>query len=240
MSRAVSRVAYLGLKDYSNATSSTFHEHHKTSSCTTLTTSDFYMAYGSTSPVLLDNPLTEPWGLEVSKKSSTSEASASSCDAPALPFESNSGQTIQGIEEYVSRHFAFHTAGGDAPVAHAATSPAGAGLTSSAVLHREVAVVPPTVLQISQNSLLLSTGWSVYDGSGGAAVSNLGHDYKARFFKAIGIAFEIDYTGLFFTNQIVEELCQMLIDSTGGVLSKAVIYNSGEHITHAAIKACRC
>ncbi|KAJ4291974.1 hypothetical protein N0V90_009872 [Kalmusia sp. IMI 367209] len=75
-----------------------------------------------------------------------------------------------------------------------ATTPSHSEL-QNAVLHRDPSAVPPTVSAIKENKLHMSCGRTIYDGSGGAAVSNLGHSYKDRILKAIAVAARaVDYT----------------------------------------------
>lgn len=99
----------------------------------------------------------------------------------------------------------------------------------NAVLHRGPSSVPPTVVSIKDNILHLSCGRHVYDGSGGAAVSNLGHTYRERIGAAVAEANgTVDYVAsLSYTTDYAGRLCTALVDSTEGVLAKALIYSSG-------------
>lgn len=102
---------------------------------------------------------------------------------------------------------------------------------STAILHRKVTDKPPMALSDTNNTLQLSNGLEVYDGSGGAAVSNLGHAYKDQIWEAMGkVYFRVDYvTSLSYGTSIAEALAYELVKSTKGRLTRALIYNSGKY-----------
>ena len=97
------------------------------------------------------------------------------------------------------------------------------------VLHRDLSVVPPSATSTSgTNEITLSLGHDVWDSSGGAAVSCLGHDFQSRIWAAV--AKSVDYAATTtFTSDPVGSLCQKLVQSTNGLMSRVVLYNSGEH-----------
>lgn len=111
-----------------------------------------------------------------------------------------------------------------------------AGQTSKAlqspVLHRQLNWSPGKVVGGSGNFLCLEDGRKVFDASGGAAVSCLGHG-NARVARTM---MEQAMTGtpyvasLFWTTNSVEALCRELIDSTKGLMAKAYLVNSGRHL----------
>jgi adenosylmethionine-8-amino-7-oxononanoate aminotransferase len=81
------------------------------------------------------------------------------------------------------------------------------------------------------NWLHLSDYTRVYDGSGGAAVSSLGHGYKKRMWAAMNkVFFElVDYIpSLSFTTGIEKALSIALIDTTKKLFSKVIFYSSGK------------
>jgi adenosylmethionine-8-amino-7-oxononanoate aminotransferase len=101
--------------------------------------------------------------------------------------------------------------------------------TPSAILHRNVTKMPLTVHSDRNNWLRRSNGTRVYDGSGGASVSNLGHGYKDRILSAMGQAYlAVDYVpSLFLDTEVEKALSVALIETTSGLFSKAIFYNSG-------------
>lgn len=96
-----------------------------------------------------------------------------------------------------------------------------------AVLHRDLSVVPPCALTTSNdNTIDLSLGWRVYDGSGGAAVSCLGHSYHQRIEAAMSRS--VSYAATTTFGSAANGLfCKRLVDSTKGIMAKVVLYNSG-------------
>ncbi|KAF2683633.1 aminotransferase-like protein [Lentithecium fluviatile CBS 122367] len=116
------------------------------------------------------------------------------------------------------------------------------GPAPSAILHRDVTRVPLTVYTDKGNWLQLSDGACVYDASGGAAVSNLGHGYKVRIWDAMARVFfgSVDYiASLSFTTSIEKRLSVALIETTRGLFSKVIFYNSGSDGIEAAMKMAR-
>lgn len=112
--------------------------------------------------------------------------------------------------------------------------------TQSAVLHRDVTKVPPLIISHHNNYLRLDAGWDVYDASGGAAVSNLGHGYKDRIWTAMtNVYFNVaDYLpALSWATQIQENLAQALIATTKNRLVKAIFYNSGKSLFESSVPA---
>lgn len=100
----------------------------------------------------------------------------------------------------------------------------------SAVLHRDLNVAPLQVSSASGLYLTFSDGRRCLDATGGgAAVSCLGHG-RAAVINAVKEQLErLDYChSMFFSTSMGEELCQTLVESTGGRMSKALIVSSGK------------
>lgn len=99
----------------------------------------------------------------------------------------------------------------------------------------------PVIVSGKGNNLYTKDGEKIFDASGGAAVSSLGHGNKriskkiAAFLKS-GITYA---SSTFWSNDPAEELSKTLIDSTGGKMSKAYLCSSGSEATEAAMKASR-
>lgn len=98
----------------------------------------------------------------------------------------------------------------------------------SAVLYRTLRERPKTVIGSSGNYLHLENGQAIFDASGGAAVSCLGHGNE-RVKQAMMAQLEANaYSySLFFSSPAGEKLAKLLVDSTDGVMSKALIVSSG-------------
>jgi len=101
------------------------------------------------------------------------------------------------------------------------------------VLHRDISSLPPVVISDANNTIQMSTGASVYDASGGAAVACLGHKYKNRIWEVMRRTFEAcSYVpSANFSTDVVGKLCKKLVDSTNGHMARAVLYNSGQLVS---------
>jgi adenosylmethionine-8-amino-7-oxononanoate aminotransferase len=105
------------------------------------------------------------------------------------------------------------------------------GTVRSAILYRNVTKTPLTVTSHDDNWLQLNDCTSVYDASGGPAVSSFGRKYKKRMWAAMGkVLFEIaDYIpSLSYTTRIEKDLSVALINTTKGLFSKVIFYSSGK------------
>jgi len=97
------------------------------------------------------------------------------------------------------------------------------------LLGRHLRKVFPVVTGGKGNYLYLADGRTVFDATGGAAVSCLGHDNK-RVIKAMT---DLMNTGTpylcssFWTSNVTEDLCKELIDGTGGEMDRAYLVGSG-------------
>jgi adenosylmethionine-8-amino-7-oxononanoate aminotransferase len=102
--------------------------------------------------------------------------------------------------------------------------------TPSALFQR-TGTTPPTVLSVKDNWMYLDDGSAVYDASGGPVVSSLGHGYRERIMSAmINQYMTVDYVPLNFDTEITKALSLALIDTTEGLFSKVLFYNSGKSI----------
>ncbi|KAF2124711.1 PLP-dependent transferase [Dothidotthia symphoricarpi CBS 119687] len=93
---------------------------------------------------------------------------------------------------------------------------------------------------ISNNTYHLEDGTQIYNASGGAAVTCIGH-YNKRVEDAIvkQIRLGLSYvpSGAFYPD-VAEDLARDLIASTDGKMSRAVFYSSGSEASEAAMKLC--
>lgn len=108
------------------------------------------------------------------------------------------------------------------------------------LLHRSLHVTPSRVTSASGNYIHLSTGQRILDATGGAAVACLGHGNR-RVGAAVAAqmqSFSYAHT-LVFTSAAAEELADLLVESTGGAMSKAFVVSSGSEAMEAALKLAR-
>ena len=110
----------------------------------------------------------------------------------------------------------------------------------SHVFPRHTKANPPTAVRGEGCYLFDSTGKRYLDGSGGAAVSCLGHGdaevtaaIKAQLDK---VAFA--HTG-FFTSEPAEELADLLIEHAPGTLDRVYFVSGGSEAVEAALKLAR-
>jgi len=97
------------------------------------------------------------------------------------------------------------------------------------LLDRDLHKSFPIVTGGSGNYLYLLDGRTVFDATGGAAVSCIGHGNK----RVIGAISTVLNTGLsylastFWACEVVEELCKNLIDGTNGKMARIYLTGSG-------------
>jgi adenosylmethionine-8-amino-7-oxononanoate aminotransferase len=101
----------------------------------------------------------------------------------------------------------------------------------SAVLHRSLHHQFLRLARGNKSRLYFEDGRVVIDASGGAAVACIGHaDPRVRD----AIVRQLDKAAYclttFYTTDICETLCQQLVDSTQGKMSRAYIVSSGNEI----------
>ncbi len=112
-------------------------------------------------------------------------------------------------------------------------------IPGSRVLHRAKAV-PPTAVRAEGNYLIDADGRRYFDGSGGAAVSCLGHNHP-RVAAALHRQIDtLDYAHTsFFTNEPMERLADYLVESAPSPMAKAYFVSGGSEAMEAALKLAR-
>jgi adenosylmethionine-8-amino-7-oxononanoate aminotransferase len=114
------------------------------------------------------------------------------------------------------------------------------GLSHSRVLHRSLRETPPKAVGGDGVWLIAEDGRRILDGSGGAAVSCLGHQHP-RVIEAIARqASKLAYahTG-FFSSEPAEELADRLVGDEPGGLAYAYLVSGGSEAIEASIKLAR-
>jgi len=99
----------------------------------------------------------------------------------------------------------------------------------------------PKIVKGKGNYLYTEDGRKILDASSGVAVSCLGHGNK-KIIKAMinQLKSGIPYlASVFWSNNVIEELCSKLIESTKGKMGKVYLTGSGSEATEAAIKLAR-
>lgn len=110
----------------------------------------------------------------------------------------------------------------------------------SSVLHASLAIEPPKIVRAEGHYLYASDGREIFDASGGAAVSCIGHGHP-RVKKAMQAQLDqVEYCfAPHFTNEAYERLAKFLVDSTDGQLSKVFVCGSGSEAIEACLKMAR-
>jgi adenosylmethionine-8-amino-7-oxononanoate aminotransferase len=114
------------------------------------------------------------------------------------------------------------------------------GASHSRVLHRSLRETPPRAVGGDGVWLIAEDGRRILDGSGGAAVSCLGHQHP-RVIEAIARqASKLAYahTG-FFSSEPAEELAERLVGDEPGGLAYAYLVSGGSEAIEASIKLAR-
>lgn len=114
------------------------------------------------------------------------------------------------------------------------------GVTVSKNFSRGMSIIPPTAAGASGCYIYDTSGKSYLDGSGGAAVSCLGHGDKdvIAAIKKQADVLSFAHTG-FFTSEPAEELSELLIEHAPGNLDRVYLVSGGSEATEAAIKLAR-
>lgn len=103
---------------------------------------------------------------------------------------------------------------------------------SSGVLYHQLRREPLNIVGGKGSYLVTSTGLEILDATCGAAVSCLGHSDERVHEAILDQLKKIPYCySLYFTNSAAEDLSRLLVDSTGGKMSRAFIVSSGETIS---------
>ena len=100
----------------------------------------------------------------------------------------------------------------------------------TAVIHRHLHQKFPLIKYADGMRLYLEDGREILDASGGASVACLGHSdtrVKDAVMQQMNLVSYCATT--FFSSKPYEELCQFLVDSTGGKMVRAYIVSSGEY-----------
>lgn len=110
----------------------------------------------------------------------------------------------------------------------------------SHIFPRHSNIAPPTAIGGEGCYLIDSTGKRYFDGSGGAAVSCLGHGDTeiAEAVKAQIDKLAFAHTG-FFTSEPAEELADLLVEHAPDGIDRVYLVSGGSEATEAAIKLAR-
>ncbi len=114
------------------------------------------------------------------------------------------------------------------------------GASHSRVLHRSLRETPPKAVGGDGVWLIAEDGRRILDGSGGAAVSCLGHQHP-RVIEAIARqASKLAYAHTsFFSSEPAEELAERLVGDEPGGLAYAYLVSGGSEAIEASIKLAR-
>lgn len=114
------------------------------------------------------------------------------------------------------------------------------GPVASSVLYASLATNPPRIVKAKGNWLITEDGNEIFDASGGAAVSCIGHGHP-RVKKAIAAQLDaVEYCfSPWFTTPAYERLSKFLTDSTGGAMERVFVCGSGAEAVEAALKMAR-
>jgi adenosylmethionine-8-amino-7-oxononanoate aminotransferase len=100
---------------------------------------------------------------------------------------------------------------------------------SSGVLYHQLRKEPLNIVGGKGSYLVTDTGLEILDATCGAAVSCLGHSDERVSEAILEQLKKIPYCySLYFTNSAAENLSKLLVDSTGGKMSRAFIVSSGK------------
>ncbi|KAJ5746885.1 uncharacterized protein N7511_008581 [Penicillium nucicola] len=111
---------------------------------------------------------------------------------------------------------------------------------TSAVLHRDTRFIPKKAVGGKGSYIFLEDGTKFLDSTGGAAVSCLGHGHGGVTQLIKDQMDQLSYChSAFFGTEVAEELAHLLVDSTGGKLSKLFVVSSGSEAVEAALKLAR-
>ncbi|CAI7644943.1 unnamed protein product [Penicillium bialowiezense] len=112
--------------------------------------------------------------------------------------------------------------------------------SKSAILHRDTRFIPKKAIGGKGSYIFLEDGTKFLDSTGGAAVSCLGHGNQQVSDMIKEQMDQLSYChSAFFGTQVAEDLAQLLVDSTGGKLSKLFVVSSGSEAVEAALKLAR-
>lgn len=105
---------------------------------------------------------------------------------------------------------------------------------NSAVLYHQLRQKPLNIVGGRGSYLITDDGLEILDATCGAAVSCLGHSDKRVHDAIMEQLQKIPYCySMYFTNSAAESLSKILVDSTGGKMSRAFIVSSGSSFFYA-------
>jgi adenosylmethionine-8-amino-7-oxononanoate aminotransferase len=110
----------------------------------------------------------------------------------------------------------------------------------SKILHRTIGTTPPTAIAGEGIYVVDSKGRSYLDGSGGAAVSCLGHNHPEVLDAMKMQMGRISYAHTsFFTTDVAEQLAEQLIELAPKGLDYVYLVSGGSEAVEAALKMAR-
>ena len=110
----------------------------------------------------------------------------------------------------------------------------------SRILHRSLRETPPVAVGGHGVWLVAADGREILDGSGGAAVSCLGHQHPRVLAALASQAQTLAYAHTsFFTTEIAEALADELVGHEPGGLASAYLVCGGSEATETALKLAR-
>lgn len=110
---------------------------------------------------------------------------------------------------------------------------------ASKILHRSKAV-PPRAVKAQGGYIFDADGKRYFDGSGGAAVSCVGHNHPAIVAALKAQLDAVDYAHTsFFSNAPMEDLASLLIEAAPTTMGKAYFVSGGSEAMEAALKLAR-
>ncbi|KAH7309186.1 aminotransferase, class III [Stachybotrys elegans] len=112
--------------------------------------------------------------------------------------------------------------------------------TTSKVLHPGIHTANPKVVSANGIYLFLEDGHKVLDSSAGPGVACIGHGNTEVRDAVVDQMNQVSYLhSLTFANQATEDLAEIVVNSTNGVMAKATIMSSGSEAVEAAMKLAR-
>ncbi|KAJ5090249.1 hypothetical protein N7532_008933 [Penicillium argentinense] len=108
---------------------------------------------------------------------------------------------------------------------------------TSGVLYHQLRQKPLNIVGGKGSYLISDEGLEILDATCGAAVSCLGHSDKRVHEAIMDQLQKIPYCySLYFTNSAAENLSRILVESTGGKMSRVFISSSGTEAVEASVK----
>ena len=112
--------------------------------------------------------------------------------------------------------------------------------SNSALLARSVHQPALPVEKASGNYLHLATGERIFDATGGAAVACLGHGDARVTYAVYQQMMKVSYChSRTFVSSPTQQLAELLVDSTNGLMAKALFTSSGSEVMELSMKLAR-